>query len=207
MGSYYLPDCTEGNFTHLMRVVVESVWTCVSHCFCWKLFWWVEIMCAACVLSGLCCSSWENGFNSVWHVLKKTAGGYFGSMSRSLQCFSTISCAGTRSNANTATRGGRNKSWEICLASNWCSVLHDNKVLSAGNLILSDVANALCQKRLRLMLALSPLCEKSARGSWVQSSSPHPPAGYTSPQPHSQEAVTFMPLPLFEESGAVMTGL
>lgn len=43
---------------------------------------------------------------------------------------------------------------EICLGSNRRSVLRYNKVLSAGNLISSDVANALCQKRLRLMLAL-----------------------------------------------------
>lgn len=44
-----------------------------------------------------------------------------------------------------------------------CGVLHYNKVLSAGNLILSDVANVLCQKRLRLMLAWYPQCEKAQR--------------------------------------------
>lgn len=52
---------------------------------------------------------------------------------------------------------------EICLGSNRRSALRYNKVLSAGNLISSDVANALCQKRLRLMLALPRFREKKKR--------------------------------------------
>ena len=77
----------------------------------------------------------------------------------------------------TRQQSGCNWSWEICLASNRCSVLHYNKVLSAGNLISSDVANALCQKRLRLMLAWSPLSEKAGERE-ESSSPPHPPASY-----------------------------
>lgn len=47
-------------------------------------------------LSGLCCLLLWNGFNSPWHILQKTASGYFHCISHSLKCFSTISCAGTR---------------------------------------------------------------------------------------------------------------
>lgn len=70
---------------------------------------------------------------------------------------------------------------EICLGSNRRSVLRYNKVLSAGNLISSDVANALCQKRLRLMLALPRPPRKKKKKSWAdwaERGSPHPPAGY-----------------------------
>ncbi len=73
---------------------------------------------------------------------------------------------------------------------------------------MSDVANALCQKRLRLMLAWPPLCAEKKVGEreeGVECSPAHHirlPATLT-PQPRSQEAVTFMPLPLFGEPGAV----
>lgn len=93
---------------------------------------------------------------------------------------------------------------EICLGSNRRSVLRYNKVLSAGNLISSDLANALCQKRLRLMLALPrPLRKKGRKvGQTELNAARHirPPATLT-PQPRSREAVTFTPLPPFEGVG------
>ena len=75
---------------------------------------------------------------------------------------------------------------EICLGSNRRSALRFNKVLSAGNLISSDVANALCQKRLRRMLALPRHRQKKKKKkkeklgilSRTRYSSPHPPAGH-----------------------------
>lgn len=126
MGSYYLPECTIWTIYPLDvsygRLICFH--KCVNFGCCRNS---VCFMCSLCSdnsnLSCLCDTSRENVFNCVWHVLKKTATGYFDIMSHSLKCFSTISCTGTCSYPNSHT-ADTTKSWETCVASNCCSALH-----------------------------------------------------------------------------------
>ena len=137
----------------------------------------------------------------------KTAGGYFHKREPvPLEMFLHNILRWNRLMCKHSKQSGCDEIREICLGSNRRGTLRYNKVLSAGNLISSDVANALCQKRLRLMLAWPRPLRKKKKKSWVDWAERgparhiHPPATLT-PQPRSREPVTFTPLPPFEGVG------